>query len=138
MDKAGALILLTMILAMTHTVYGQSSAPAAPDAPQLSSTQQGLQEDLQKATQNPVASLISVPFQNNTDLNIGPFDRERNTLNIQPVVPLSLSENVNLIVRWITPVSFQPDITQAKLGTVGFGDISPSFFFAPAKPGALI
>jgi hypothetical protein len=138
MDKAGALILLTMILAMTHTVYGQSSAPAAPDAPQLSSTQQGLQEDLQKATQNPVASLISVPFQNNTDLNIGPFDRERNTLNIQPVVPLSLSENVNLIVRWITPVSFQPDITQAKLGTVGLGDMSPSFFFAPAKPGALI
>ncbi len=46
------------------------------------------QEDLQKATQNPVSSLISFPFQNVTDMNIGPFGREKNTLNIQPVIRL--------------------------------------------------
>jgi uncharacterized membrane protein len=43
-----------------------------------------------------------------------------------------------VIVRWITPVTFQPDITQAHLGIVGLGDMNPSFFFSPSKPGALI
>lgn len=136
MNRARGLILLTLMLAIARYVYGQNST-TAPDAPQPRG-QQGSQADLQKATQNPVADLISVPFQNNTDLNIGPFGREKNTLNIQPVVPLSLTENVNLIVRWITPVLFQPDVTQRHLGTVGLGDMNPSFFFVPAKPGALI
>ena len=55
--------------------------------------------DLQKAVQNPVASLISVPLQNNSNFGIGPFDRIQNVLNIQPVIPVRLSENWNLIVR---------------------------------------
>src|SRR5579864_2412168 len=43
--------------------------------------------DLAKAVQNPVASLISVPIQNLTDFNIGPFQRDRNTvLHVQPVI----------------------------------------------------
>ena len=137
MNRARALILLTLMVAMTRWVHGQNSAPA-PDAPQPVEAQQGSQEDLQKATQNPVANLISIPFQNNTDFNIGPFGREKNTLNIQPVVPLSLNENVNLIVRWITPLLFQPDITQPRLGTVGLGDMNPSFFVVPVKAAALI
>ena len=53
--------------------------------------------DLQSKIQNPIASLISIPFQNNTDFGIGEDDRTRNTLNIQPVIPLSLNENLNLI-----------------------------------------
>src|ERR1700740_2152291 len=53
--------------------------------------------DLAKATQNPVASLISVPLQNITDFNIGPFDRDRNAIvQFQPVIPISLGENWNL------------------------------------------
>src|SRR5258706_4614827 len=64
--------------------------------------------DLQKATQNPVASLISVPIQNNTNFGIGPFDRKQNVLNIQPVIPISVSQNWNLIIRWIAPVIWQP------------------------------
>ena len=58
--------------------------------------------DLAKATQNPVASLISVPLQNVTDFNIGPFDRDRNTIiQVQPVIPLPLGQNWNLITRTI-------------------------------------
>jgi hypothetical protein len=64
--------------------------------------------DLQKATQNPLASLISVPLQNNTNFSIGPFDRTQNVLNIQPVVRLRASENWNLIIRWIAPIIWQP------------------------------
>jgi hypothetical protein len=56
--------------------------------------------DLAKATQNPVASLISVPLQNVTDFNVGPFDRDRNTvIQFQPVIPTQLSENWNVGVQ---------------------------------------
>jgi hypothetical protein len=95
--------------------------------------------DLAKATQNPVASLISVPIQNITDFNIGPFDRDRNAIvQVQPVIPISLCENWNLITRTIGALAFQPDITQSHGGTFGLGDINPSFFLSPAAPGKLI
>jgi hypothetical protein len=95
--------------------------------------------DLAKATQNPVASLISVPLQNITDFNIGPFDRDRNTvIQFQPVVPIQLSENWNLITRTIGALVFQPNIAQPNQGTFGLNDINPSFFLSPANPGKLI
>jgi hypothetical protein len=95
--------------------------------------------DLAKAVQNPVASLISVPLQNFTDFNIGPFDRDRNTvIQFQPVVPFQLSENWNLITRTIGALVYQPTISQPQQGTFGFGDLNPSFFLSPAKPGKII
>lgn len=95
--------------------------------------------DLAKATQNPVASLISVPLANVTDFDIGPFDRDRNTIiQFQPVIPLQLNQNWNLITRTIGSLAFQPDVTQAHQGTFGFGDLNPSFFLSPASPGKVI
>jgi hypothetical protein len=95
--------------------------------------------DLAKATQNPVASLVSVPLQNFTDFNIGPFGRDRNTtIQVQPVIPIQLSENWNLITRTIAAILFQPNIAQPHQGTFGLNDINPSFFLSPAKPGKLI
>jgi predicted small lipoprotein YifL len=92
--------------------------------------------NLAKAVQNPVASLISVPVQNLTDFNIGPYARDRNTvLQFQPVIPFQLGRNWNLITRTIAPVLSQPDITQQHGGTFGLGDINPSFFLSPANPG---
>ena len=64
--------------------------------------------NLEKQIQNPVASLISLPFQNNMDFDIGPYNRTRNTLNIQPVWPFSLGEKLNLITRTIIPIVSQP------------------------------
>ncbi|HTF69857.1 MAG TPA: hypothetical protein VK638_44980, partial [Edaphobacter sp.] len=52
---------------------------------------------LAKATQNPVASLISVPLQNNANFSVGPNDRTQNVFNIQPVIPARISENWMLI-----------------------------------------
>jgi hypothetical protein len=96
-------------------------------------------EKLRKAAQNPVASLISVPIQENWNFNIGPADRTQNVLNIQPVIPLSLGKDWNLIVRWITPVIYQPVVVpqvsgpSIQSGVYGFGDMQPAFFLSPAK-----
>ncbi len=138
-DRSWVRILL---LSLTLTSWMDLSAQQPDDEQSASQSaaepQHASTEDLQKATQNPVASLISFPFQNNTDLNIGPFGRGKNTLNIQPVIPLSLTPDSNLIVRWITPIIYQPDVTQRTLGTFGLGDMNPSFFVSPARPGGLI
>lgn len=92
------------------------------------------QDDLAQQLANPVSSLISVPFQSNWDFGIGLEDATRYTLNIQPVVPLSLDEEWNLIVRTIVPVidaeSPAPGIPHAS----GLGDIVQSFFFSPVDP----
>jgi hypothetical protein len=94
--------------------------------------------ELAKATQNPVADLVSLPLQNNLDYDIGPFSRARNTLNIQPVIPHPLTSEWNLIARIIAPIVYQPDATQLAGGTSGLGDINPTFFLSPAHPGQLI
>jgi hypothetical protein len=94
--------------------------------------------DLQKAVQNPVASLISVPLQNKTNFDNGPLDRTQNILNIQPVIPVRVSEDWNLITRIIVPLIYQPDLSQRNLGVMGLGDANPTFFLSPAKPGKLI
>jgi hypothetical protein len=53
-------------------------------------------ENLQKQSQNPVADLVSVPFQSNTNFNTGPFNRTQEVLNIPPVVPLHINNDWNL------------------------------------------
>jgi hypothetical protein len=96
-------------------------------------------EALRKAAQNPVASLISVPLQENWNFGIQPGDRVQNVLNVQPVVPLTLSKDWNLIIRWITPVIYQPVALEqtsgvnAGTGYYGFGDMQPAFFISPKK-----
>jgi hypothetical protein len=67
--------------------------------------QQG--DDLREAAQNPIADLISVPFQNNTNFDIGHTDNIQNVLNIQPVFPTHLNDTWNLITRPILPVIYQ-------------------------------
>jgi len=88
--------------------------------------------ELAKKLSNPIASLISVPFQNNMDVGIGDLNGARNTLNIQPVIPFSLTENMNLITRVILPVVSQYNITEAVSSQSGLGDAIVSAFFSPA------
>src|SRR6266853_201982 len=67
-------------------------------------------EELAKLAQNPVGNLISVPFQNNTNLNFGPEKGTQNILNIQPVIPISISSEWNIITRTIVPVIWNPSL----------------------------
>jgi hypothetical protein len=88
-------------------------------------------EELAKKLSNPVASLISVPFQNNTDYGIGAHNGVKNTLNFQPVVPIKLSPKLNLITRYIIPIITQYDVTGDGTKQNGLGDATISAFFSP-------
>ncbi len=101
----------------------------------------GLAQDeteLAKKTQNPVADLISVPLQSNFNFGVGPDDDLQYILNIQPVVPFSLTEEWNLITRTIIPLIDQPELAPGFGDEFGLGDIQMSLFFSPAKPGGFI
>ncbi len=88
--------------------------------------------DLAKKLANPIASLISVPFQNNTDVGIGEFNGSRNTLNFQPVVPISLSPKLNMITRMVLPIISQQDISAPGVAESGLSDATVSALFSPA------
>ncbi|WP_297841394.1 transporter [uncultured Roseibium sp.] len=90
--------------------------------------------DLAKKLSNPVASLISVPFQWNYDHGFGPADGNKVTLNVQPVVPFSLNEDWNLVSRTILPVVWQDDIAGNSGTQFGLSDTTQSFFFSPKVP----
>jgi hypothetical protein len=95
-------------------------------------------EDLLKAAQNPIADLISVPILNTTNFNMGPYNRTQNVLALQPVIPANFSTNWMLISRVILPITWQPNVEQQSGGDFGLGDMTPSFFVAPRKPGSII
>jgi hypothetical protein len=94
--------------------------------------------ELAKQTQNPVADLISVPFQNNFNFGIGPRDVTQWVLNIQPVIPISLNRDWNLITRTIMPIINQPSPAPGVESAFGLGDINPTLFLSPVGSPSLI
>jgi hypothetical protein len=95
-------------------------------------------EALAKAAQNPIADMVSVPMQLNTNLNAGPLKKNQEVLNIQPVIPFNLNADWNLITRTIVPLISQPANTTAQGRENGLGDIQFSAFLSPFKPQAWI
>lgn len=91
----------------------------------------GSAQELADKLANPVASLISVPIQNNLNYGIGPYNGTKYTINIQPVVPFKLSDNLNLITRYILPVVDQRNITGLNTHEFGLSDATVTAFFAP-------
>jgi hypothetical protein len=134
---------MLILLLLSAPLFAQDS-PVGPAGTQVGTEQTPAAatntDALRNAAQNPVASLISVPIQENFNFNIGPANRTQNVLNIQPVIPLSVSQNWNLIVRWIMPVVYQPLPVPQPLvppvqttGVYGLGDMNPTFFLVPKK-----
>jgi hypothetical protein len=111
-------VWLCAVLATTGTAHAALSA-----------------EELAKLAQNPVGNLISVPLQNNTNFNVGPLSGTQNILNIQPVIPIEVNKDWNLITRTILPLIWQPEFLPGQGDTFGLGDIQLSAFLSPAEPG---
>lgn len=105
----------------------QTSPPGSADATELA-----------KKLSNPVASLISLPLQSNFDAGMGTGSGWRYTLNVQPVIPIKLSPNWNLISRTIIPIIHQGNVTGSNTSQSGLGDTVQSFFFSPDKTEPLI
>lgn len=93
-------------------------------------------DDLAKTAQNPVGDLVSVPFQNNMQFGVGPDDRVQNVMNIQPVYPIKLNDDWNLITRTILPVVSAPFPGDDRSN--GIGDLNFTAFFSPRDPGSVI
>src|SRR5438093_1484526 len=114
---------LALVVALTATLATRSlraeeaAKPAEED-----------ETELAKKTQNPVADLISVPFQNNFNFGTGPRDKTVWVLNVQPVIPLKLTEDWNLITRVIMPIIIQPSLAPGLDHAFGLGDINPTLF----------
>lgn len=102
----------------------------AQDPPAPSSTSA---EEVAKKLQNPVANVISIPLQSNFNFGFGPEEKMQLVLNVQPVVPVKLSEKLLLINRPILPVVSNP----SPFGQSGISDLNYTGWFSPAKAGAV-
>jgi hypothetical protein len=100
----------------------QQAAPAADES-----------ADLAKELSNPISDLVSVPFQFNWEQKVGPFELSRFVLNVQPVIPFTLSGDWSMVVRIITPFIGQPELFEGGEPAFGIGDLTTSFFFVPSN-----
>jgi len=110
--------------------------PPSGESVDVASDGEGDDGELAKSAQNPIGNLISLPFQNNMNFDVGSADRTQNILNIQPVWPIGLSKKWNLITRTILPVISQPAPGTDR--TSGLGDLNFTGFISPKEPGKLI
>jgi hypothetical protein len=118
------LALAGMLALTTTTLFAQDIA--ADEAAKAA--------ELAKKLSNPVASLISVPIQNNWDFGIGQTDAMKYTVNVQPVIPVSLGDDWNVIIRTIVPFIYAESPVKDGPDIGGMGDIVQSFFFSPKEP----
>lgn len=109
--------LLAVLLTYTNAAFAEDS-----------------NSELAAKLSNPVASLISVPIQFNHDVGLGPDNGGRNVTNIQPVIPIELNSEANIISRTILPVVNYQSTMPGDNGASGIGDISQSFFYSPKAP----
>jgi hypothetical protein len=113
----------TTVLAFVTVVVCATSASAQ------SSFVQALQ------SQNPLSPLYSDLNENSTNFGVGQLDGTQNVLLVEPVIPIRLTPNFNLVTRWITPVIWQPQLAPGVDSEFGLGNIAPQFFFTPAHQG---
>lgn len=119
-------------------------APIASQAQSKMVSDKQSSDALADAAQNPVSSTISLPLQNNLFIDTGPNNKAVNVLNIQPVLPVKLSDGWNMITRTIIPVITIPSSIEGldvlpegvtNDTTFGLGDINFSAYFSPTGGG---
>jgi hypothetical protein len=128
--------ILVTSLALALAAPAFAAPPVKRTASTSASAAVDEQAELVKKLNNPISNLISVPFQSNWDFGLGNGSGQRYTMNFQPVIPISISEDWNLIVRTIVPVIDQSGAFGPTSGSqAGLGNTTQSFFFSPKAPG---
>jgi hypothetical protein len=91
--------------------------------------------EIAKKLQNPVGDLISVPFSNYTNFNVGPNKGTQDVLELEPVIPIHLNQNWNLITRTVLPLVWSPSF-QPAASVPPFGSAPTNFtaFLSPSNP----
>jgi hypothetical protein len=135
-QRAAATLILTAALTWAAGANAQT-ATAGTSAPPDSAAAESNTE-IAKKLQNPVADLISVPLQSNTNFGFGPENGTQEVLNIQPVIPFHLNDDWNLITRTIMPLTWNPALTPDGDSSFGLGNTTESLFLSPAHPGKWI
>ena len=125
-----ALLLAASLLSVGTAARAQSATPA-PSANAGSVPEDA--SEVAKKLQNPIGDLINVPFQSNTNFNTGPHRGTQEILNIEPVIPIHINQDWNVITRTILPVIWQPSFQPAQTVPFGTGPITFSAFLAPSK-----
>jgi len=123
------------VAAASTSVYAQPPSP--PVGAERPARGEAELNDLAEKVQNPVAKMVSVPLQNNTSFDIGPYHRASNVLNVQPILPLALTRDWNLINRVILPIGYAPDINSLTEGASGVGDLQWTGLVSPNDMGEL-
>ncbi len=134
--KSLTLMQFLMVTLALLFIIGPAWADDEDKADEAEQSEQGDADvaELAKKLSNPIASMISVPIQFNYDQDIGLDDQgSKLVTNIQPVIPMGLTEDWNLITRTILPVVSQWDVPQGN-DTFGLGDVLISLWFSPKKP----
>ena len=130
-----SLSVMAILAILSYGISAQSGTGAAPAGQPPASESSA--SDLAKQTQNPIASLISVPFESNSDFGIGERKATGELLNFQPVVPFPISSSTNIVLRVIMPLSSQP-APDGSTRYSGLDDTLATVFFAPSKAGRII
>ena len=119
--KGREIFVLLMVVFLLAALSSQAAEPV---------TQQTSTEDLVKQAQNPIAHLISVPLQNNWYFGAGKKSGTIYVGNVEPVIPIKLNDDWNLITRTIMPIINVPSLFSGTGGATGLGDINPQFYFS--------
>lgn len=126
-QRSASIPALTVAILLSLTVV----------AAEARATEQESETELAQKTENPISDLMRIPFQSNMNFGIGPNHRMNNELKIQPVIPLTLNRDWNLITRTILPVIKQPTPSTANEDTWGLGASQFSAFLSPARSSAV-
>jgi hypothetical protein len=120
-NNSAVLTLLALLLAAPlHAVAQESS------------------QDSAKKTQNPVPDQIKLQLQNYWNFGTGPNNATQDVAHVIPTIPIKLNEDWKLVVRTDVPVIDQPSLGSGTHSAFGIGDINPTFYLSPRKPGAII
>src|SRR5271165_2782388 len=132
--KPGLAVLFTVSFLASPVAHAQHAVPDAGAAAPGDDTAGQSNTDLAKKIQNPIGDLYSFPFQSNTNFGFGPHGGTQEILNIQPVIPIHITPDWNIITRTILPVVWNPDLSPVPTVPVGTGPTTFSAWLSPRNP----